>query len=453
MVLFVNLFFLIVSSVLYISAPDIYSYNYCVLINVLFIIQNCIYFTFRRTKSLVGFQFIFMISFYFTNFVYPVFYFPTNKDFLLFHFSFNENIISKATSIAFLAYSFYIFSLSFFSRKIQMDNPDFFKKIDFEKVMKLLLKITVIFLIMFIIYGGYDYFSSIYSKDGDVFVGGISLYFYIVFFTTLHLMAIFVFDISERAKRFYYLVTIFSIIIFFLFLGSRNMALAVFLILILSYNNNVRKIPNFVFLSVLILGAIFLTILMFTRSISLSDTDYVNSGIENLQFNSLWDIGSDLIVCNRSLYTLIDFANNNTHTFGVTMLGGFLSPIPFAQSLVCKIFAIPLDFIGSASFGTFLEFGKDSTLGLGTNIVADVYLAFGLLGIVVFFMFLGWLVGRAESQYKTNVYWNIIYYFLISNSVFFVRSGFFDNIRPLIWALVFMFLINKKYSLQKKWTL
>ncbi|WP_207116492.1 hypothetical protein, partial [Acinetobacter sp. Res13-Abat-PEC12-P3-01] len=55
-----------------------------------------------------------------TNFIYPVFYYLNNPAISLFAFSFNENVISKSTSLALLGYAFYILGNSNYKKNVRL---------------------------------------------------------------------------------------------------------------------------------------------------------------------------------------------------------------------------------------------------------------------------------------------------------------------------------------------
>src|SRR5674476_395366 len=101
MTFIVNILFSIISLILVFKAPDEYSYSYCVMVCLVFIIQNLTYFILRKDKNLVCVEFFFMIVFWLTNFVYPIFYYPTNPEFSVFNNPFNIEVITKSTSIAY----------------------------------------------------------------------------------------------------------------------------------------------------------------------------------------------------------------------------------------------------------------------------------------------------------------------------------------------------------------
>jgi oligosaccharide repeat unit polymerase len=439
---FINIFFCILALLLVYKSPGEYSYDFCLLIACLFVIQNFIYFIFRNDSDIVCFEFFFMIAFGLTNFIYPIFYFPTNPDFSMFSLDFNYNVISKATSIALLGYTFFLTGLSFFDNK-KSNTSNIKHSMNLEKTSLFLFKVTVIFFILYLISGGPKALASEYSNDGDQIAKGISPYFYMVFFSTSIIIAFLMFNNEIQKKyRLWFICLVVLIIFIFLGIGSRTLPLALALTAIVSYNNYKKKIPFITILILLLIGAVFLTLITFARSTSITDKGYVDQAMQNTQISSFWDFASDLVINNRNLYTLIDFADSQSYTYGLTMLAGIMSPIPFLQGFFCRTFNVPVDFIGSATFNTFLDLGTDSTWGLGSNLISDVYLAFGIIGVICFFYVLGMLLGKSKIEASKNIYWNIFYFFLVSNSVYWARSGFFDNLRYLVWALVIVSLYN-----------
>ncbi|MEA4976689.1 MAG: O-antigen polymerase [Paludibacter sp.] len=446
--LILNIIFAIAAFTLVFNAPVYYSYSFCWLIAGLFILQNLIYFIFRRDRNIVGFEFIFMIAFWFTNFVYPLFYFQTDPTFSVFAWTFNQNIISKATAIANLGYSFYLVGLSFFElRKFEFSVYEVDENL--ENTSRKVFYVTIVVFILYLISGGVKALSDIYRGDGSFDQQGISSYFYMIFFSSSILLTMFLFNKSIQSKyRFKYVLLIALFFLLFMILGSRTLPLAIGLTALLSFNNYKYKIPVSTFFLLIISGAVLMTFVVFARTISFTEENYFQNAFANTQITTFWDFGSDLIVNNRNLYTLIDFADSYGHTYGLTMLGGVLSPVPFLQGFVCNTFGIPPDFIYSASFNTFLDLGHNSSWGMGSNLVADVYLSFGIVGVISMFLFLGLLIGKSKFASSNSIYWSIFYFFMVSNSIYWLRSGFFDNFRYLVWAMLTVFILNIKFVKQ-----
>lgn len=451
--LMLQLFFLVFSLGIYFNAPINYSFSICLLINILFILQNLIHFTSKKF-DLISFEFIFMISFYFLNFVYPVFYYPTRMDFSVFSLSYNHAIITKATSLALVAYSSYLLGLIVRNRRnnkrqiLSEKNKYSFENLYLSYINKSLFIISIILLALYLLSGGHVALSSEYSGEEDVVIG-IYSYYYILLNITTSILCFFIFKETNKINQKNYILFIFSIIILFLLLGSRTLPLTLVLSLIFAYNRY-RKIPKVVFISLLILGMLSLTFVMFARSASYTSGDYFSQGIENFEIINLWDLGSDLLINNRNLYVIVDYVYKGDYTFGITMLSGFLSPIPFLQSFIAEAFGIPKDFMSTSSFVTFLELGPGSTWGLGGHVVGDVYLSFGLLGTIILFYFFGYIISMANYKSYSNIYWYIFYFVFASNSVYIGRTGLFDNMRTIIWSLLIVYFIISIKKIKKK---
>lgn len=450
----IHLSFALLSLLLYSTAPDSYNYNYCLIISLLFIIQNFIYFSLKKTR-LVGFQFLFMIAFFFTNFVYPLFYFRTNQYVSVFSLSFNYNIITKATALAYVAYAFYILGISIIetqkknNKSFRNFQPYKFSVSNYSRLMKYIFSLSIISLVSFIITGGHKAIANQYGGDQYMDVNGISSYIFVFFSITSVLLSIFVFKLKSNTKKKYYLSIILFFILFFLATGSRTIPLALGLCLLISYDRY-KNISKLSFLIIIVLGVLTLTFVMFARSVSFGDDDYLKNGLMVMKIEKIWDLGMDLIINNRNLYLLYDYANNIGYTYGLTMLGGLASPIPFLQGFICDTFNIQPDFINSAKFGTFLELGFGSSWGIGSNVVGDVYLSFGLLGTISLFLLFGLFVSYTENNSYKNIYWEAIWCILVSNSIYLVRTGLFDHMRTYLWAILILFLLNNKINHEVK---
>lgn len=441
---FLNTFFFIVSGVLYFNAPDFYSYGFCSLISILFLLQNILYFVFKRDRSIVGFAFFFAIAFGLTNFIYPVFYYLSDPEFSLFSLPFNENVISRSTSIAYVGYAVYMLAMDF--SEMIFENRKYeskIKNLDIKKVIKIIYVFLLVFLAAYFVTGGHQALASEYSGEGEIIEKGVTAYIYVLVVATAIILSIFMFANEIPIKqRILYFISIVFLMIFFLTLGSRTFPLMLALSSIVSYNNNIRKISAPVLLLLVIAGAVLLTFIVFARTTSFTSQDYVANALAEADINMIWDFGSDLVINNRNLYSLIDYADNFGHTYGLSMLGGLSSPIPFAQSFICSTFDIQPEFLSSSGFSTYIDLGLGSTWGLGTNLVADAYLPFGMIGVLFFFGLLGFIVAKSKAMINSNIYWSVCYYVLVSNAVFFARGGFFDCFRFMIWGIVIIYIIS-----------
>ena len=104
--LFINLVFCLIFTVMFFASPESYSFYFCMFLLLLYILQNIIFF--RNEDGGLNFGVVFSIAFLLCNLVYPVFYYTDNPYVSMFSFGYNERVISKATALAVLGYSFYI---------------------------------------------------------------------------------------------------------------------------------------------------------------------------------------------------------------------------------------------------------------------------------------------------------------------------------------------------------
>ncbi len=435
---FINILFLIFSLVLYYNVPENYSFNFCLLINLSFVIQNILYFVVTK-RTLISFEFFFAFAFYFINFIYPVAYFPTNPTFSVFDYTFNYMVINKATALAFVAYTCYMAGLTFVKREneelkisLEMFSSSFFKSL---LIVFLTLAVSYIISVGSAFFSGYDWYVD--EENFSPAVAFINM--------SASLFAMFIFFEKTKGKRLFYLVIMAFFISIYLLSGSRNLPLTLLIILLLAYHEVIRKIPSQFFLIMLAVGIVIFYFISTIRTDNVLEGISIEQFIANVSDSSVFDFATDLIVNNRNLYVLVDFADSYGYTYGLTMLSSVLMLVPYAGTFVSERFGIPLDFMYVAGFNTYLEFGFGSTYGLGGNIVADIYLSFGFVGVLIAFPLLGFFVSKVVSKYRHSVVYFIIYFTLVGSSVFMNRESFLLPLRPILYTLLMFWILNNLY--------
>lgn len=99
-----------------------------------------------------------------------------------------------------------------------------------------------------------------------------------------------------------------------------------------------------------------------------------------------WGAFLDLIVNNRNLYD----AYSLVHTNGIVptvLIGPILAAIPMGQSLFCLLTGTPDNEMRSSLYITIEHFGSNPPIGLGTNIVGDVYIGGGIIAVIILFTY------------------------------------------------------------------
>jgi hypothetical protein len=122
-------------------------------------------------------------------------------------------------------------------------------------------------------------------------------------------------------------------------------------------------------------------------------------------------------------------------------LGGFVNSLLFGGDSKMD---------GSANFVTYLIQGQSPTSGDGTTVTADLYLDFGLLGVIVGLFLFGLFIGRFEgklrsgSQSITFVWVCILAYF--ANSIYLPRSSLLLELSNAVLSYVLIMLATRRWS-------
>lgn len=427
------IFLSIVSIFLFINAPWGYSIMYIWFCTIVYLTSSIVMLCANCKYTFIKFELFFFIAFFYTNYVYPLIYYPVSPYFSLFRIPFNELYITKGTALATVAISF--FNLGIF----EPQPVNLTHKIAFNVKKHLLIpRITIIILFLLFLPSLYSiYQSHSYSTEFESsYVNAILKY--------LVLYSIFAFIYNHRYNplksflqksfRIPIIIFIFIYTILFLLIGSRTIPLNIVLFSLLLINVLIYKISKQKASLFIIIGSITLTAIGIDRE---------GSGTVNGDITSFWDLGADLTINNRSLYVLMEEADENGITYGSTMMMNALSAIPFAQSFYLNYTGQELSKISSANLVTELGTNNPHRFGLGTNLVGDVYVAFGLTGIIVLFWFLGFIIKRlcfGISRGKTLAL--LIYALLFMNSIYYTRSGYLTPVRDIVWILGIYWLSN-----------
>ncbi len=438
-----SLILLFISFLLYYFAPNYYSFEYCLWVHNLFLASAVFVLISDIQNEKVGFNLLFSISFFFTNFVYPVYIYPVDPYYSLFSYSFNEHVISKCTALAQVAYAAYTCGYLWRNHKekslVHLDS-------NFQVSSKQIRDITIfvlIYFLLFIISGGLDYFEDRYVRgemSSNMAAQYLMLFFptIIIFFGSL----VFLCRSTKQIKYIYGLLTLIALIL--LSSGTRTFPLLIFSSLFIIYCMRNKVTFSFV-VPCIIIGILMMSFIGDIRNEGILASNQYNNVSSEFGFLEHF---SDLFINNRNLYVFYDFVDDNYYTYGLTMVSGLLSPIPFAQTLFEGLTEIPYYLLGSASLSTFLTLGDPPEFGLGTNIVGDVYLAFGFVGVLIFFFALGRLIIYARRRaFNGSFMYLIVYLSLAADAIYMCRAAYLDALRMIVWALIltYLLLINNKH--------
>lgn len=434
-----NMVFAVVATVLYILAPWTYSYDYCVTLMCLFILQNVLFFATNKRKHWLGFEFFFALSFFLVNFVYPVFYAPTERIYWsFFSFSFNDNFVTRATALAYFGYAWYLLGAT---RILQLRREE-----PTEPTFTITMRqyiwffgITMVSWLLFVATGGLAALQSVYAEGSNLRDVGIYSYFNNIFTIGCYFMAIFLFRLPKQ-KWWFYLLVIASFMLILLSAGSRQMAVGLALILIVSFSMYVYHLKGWQVLSIVAGGSIVLFLVMTLRTEGLDPAAW-QTKLAHMKVEEFWDIYEDLIVNDVNLFRLFGWAQENDLTWFQGMTLDLSSPIPGLAGHIIANSDVPPQMLHGGDLPSYLFLGADATWGTGTNMIGEAYRSFGAIGTAIAMFLIGLWVKESYYRAKENVYWYLMYFLLVGHALIYPRAPLLFDPRLATWSLLLLAII------------
>lgn len=201
-----------------------------------------------------------------------------------------------------------------------------------------------------------------------------------------------------------------------------------------------------------LVAAFIITILGITRSLdkNMSFTERVKEAVTQSELGdpSVLPQTTELAGSIRTLHTVVDYVPDfHPHTLGRFQLQQLVSSIPFSSGLLS--FLPESDhyrFKGPASFVTWIIQGDTPSSGAGTTSTADLYVEFGLIGILVGMFLFGYFIRFAEFSFYAPglpaLFLHILSFVYLSDALYISRSSILFGFRTVVWIYVVL-LINK----------
>ncbi len=159
----------------------------------------------------------------------------------------------------------------------------------------------------------------------------------------------------------------------------------------------------------------------------------------------------------RTLHHSIKYVPEQHHyLMGEFQLKYIISSIPFLSGLLTPLFSSHEKYLGSAFFVTWIMQGDHPTYGEGTSCVTDLYLDFGILGVIIGLFFFGrlmrWTEYRLYVDPENNSVWTyILSFYLIVTSFYISRSAILYCLNPVVILtliiLAYKFIFKKNINL------
>lgn len=399
------------------------------------LLSNLIYFKAKRKINYLDFDTIFILVYCLVGFTTTFFYYNNYEVFraAFLNFPVAEEYINKGNLLFLLGLLCYMLgSLT----HVKSDTIRIGSK---RKINTTFLVVNVFSLIiLFIFSGGIEYYRAIYAKTSSV-ESGIVKYVLLLLITTAMVLVGSEYynkkiDFNYRISKMSF-IALFVIIGTLMFIGNRTAASQILLPVLCLYaiffkNINFRKFLVFIFIGIPIMWIF----------------QQVRTGESNFELTNPIMLILDLTIPMRTTYEALAYVDVNSYTYGMTMVLAIVGAIPFLPSFIVENF--PKMEMGSAELLTNYTYSNiyipdEFQIGLGTTIIADIYLAFGLVGIIVLMFFMGLWVNRLlVKSTELNYYSIIIFCAILGNAIFIVRAGYFHAFRFIVLALLIAY-INK----------
>lgn len=143
---------------------------------------------------------------------------------------------------------------------------------------------------------------------------------------------------------------------------------------------------------------------------------------------------------------LSNIPENIGYNYGITFALGFLVIVPGLQPFVISALSIPEALKGSAWLITEIS---DVDFGMGTSVIADIYVSFGIWGVIPIMFLWGVLLSFMEKntfgfKVVTNPYIIAFSFSIYTTLIYVVRSSLVSVLDSISYTLIFIFLFSKR---------
>lgn len=394
---------------------------------------------------------VFLLSFFVVNFQWPLMYaltdlVPTRK----YQAYSIEQFGTFAASLSAVSIICWIIGYTLWPQKANLKRID-----DVGGAEKVSFAFSIS-IILFIYFAGEVFFSrSVYQNlnyDLTQVVTGIAGYLYplVQILSVLSISYVFynryIIPSHIPGKRkpwsFYEIVLMGLILLYcglFALAGDRGQVALVLLAAGLAFSSKIRAVRASEFFLLAAAGFLIFSIIAVWRT---GNADSATPFIEDYGYLG---ISTNLAQSIVTLTQSIAIVDAQGFFWGKLWLSQILGVIPFAQGMFLSFTDLSLHDISSSNYITMFTLGDNASSGLGTSFVADIYLNFGTIGLVVISILYGaicslmvkWIRGD-DGFYKYFV--AITFGCLI---LYAPRSSILFSLKPIIWGILLLLILVK----------
>lgn len=358
-----------------------------------------------------------------------------------------------------VAFCFFIFGYLSFMSKAPRQVPGRIASVSQTNLSRMLLVAPVISIVnfgLFLSVVGSEYLSGAYAGSSNWGAGAtyFFLFFEIFFYLTL---ALEVYKIRLRRQELgvlqyafsFNIVTLtllFFYIVFNVYIGDRGPILTTLFIVVGGYDFFIKKFKLITVVVALIIGISAMSFISNyrTRDATMSVTERLEEAKYKLDDKKWYAAPGELGSSVRCLNTGIALAESEGFWWGKFQAVHVLGLIPMAKRVVIYTFNIPFG-MTSSTYLTWNINGVRSSVGTGSTIVADVYLDWGLTGVIIMFFILGRFLAWIESNVANSqsLYLNCLYLLVLANALYWGRAVYLNSINRWVWSLLILWAAHR----------
>lgn len=404
-------------------------------------------FSFRKVySSWVRFETLFLLGFVIVHFQIPYLFSigiqPSKPDFIWL----NTEVVNYATWLSSLAIHLWMIgsTLGFtFQSKKNRQKREIANIFNIRRLDFILLFSFIAFFALAggsILQGAHDGMGS-WGEGASYFmiVLRVSFYFRIyVFFRTLKKI-----NFLQIIKgNLILLSTLFIYLLLFLLAGDRGPIMQIAIIIAVCYGIFIKKITLFRLMLFISVGALFFSIIGLGRSVE--EGNLFDNGFNRYQESEAYateELASSVRIMYRALTY---FPDSFDYLYGLQFLLGLLGIIPFLSGFVIDYFQIPPTLTASSRFFTFLGQGNNVTYGEGTEILSDIFINFGLIGVFIIMFLYGY--GTSIITYKALKNRSDMFFLILlviaSTAIVINRAQFLTPLKDILYILVLFYFVK-----------
>lgn len=421
----------------------------------------------KITKMWITVESLFLIGYIIVHFQIPFSHTlgwqPSNPYF----YFVDKDVVNYGTWLSTMAILLWILGFHLQNHKKHSKINSVRTSIKSESIRRLKILIYILFPLYFISFIGM-FIQGNYGSLATHEVGHIAsfisflLYVCIILYVALALLYI---PIRNSVKGVVYsfirLNSLISFIIIFYFLlvlsiGDRGPIIQVLSLSLFIITYKHVKINAIKFVLFIVIGASFMTVLKYGRSGGADvrgDTNIISHGIQEVRIDdSPFNPTLELAASNRILYRAIHTVpDKHPYLYGLTIAGNFSSVVPLLSGALVNEFNISEIYLSSTTFFTFLRQGPYPTSGDGSEILADIYINFGIWGVLIIMFLFGFLVSYLSNNLSSNNDLILVTYIvLLTYALYLNRAPLFIIVKPIFYMVLIYKAINLGVVRDKK---